>query len=225
MTLDEAKEKCKTLEKLNLDIWNAVNSSTKAGLRSMFCDCWKSITSSGYRILRCKELDPRLGYRVPQFKIREDKPEDVVEIIDNRGKGNHHGDCTTRCISFCTGVDYSTIQKEQFKYLAEEKAKYYYGHLTWRHKRVWEKCLLARGFCELVLPRHISGKVFLRKFKDSGIDDGIIAALSSRHVAAIDMKTNKILDCWNSAGCRIKSIFVPTSQKSMWIAKIDAILK
>ena len=111
MTLEEAKEKCKMLETLNLDIWNAERSSTKAELRSMFIDCWKSIASSGYRILRYKELDPKLGYKVPKFKIREDKSEDIVEIIDNRGKGNHHGDCTTRAISFCTGVDYETIQK------------------------------------------------------------------------------------------------------------------
>ena len=224
MTLEEAKEKCKMLETLNLDIWNAERSSTKAELRSMFRDCWKSIVSSGYRILRYKELDKKLGYKVPKFKIREDKSEDIVEIIDNRGKGNHHGDCTTRAISFCTGVDYETIQKEQFANVAKAKASYWGARLSWRCHKVWSKSLLERGFCELQLPRKVSAKVFIRQFKDSGINEGVIAAKSAHHLAAIDMKSKKILDTWNSAGCRIKSIFIPTAQKSVWMAKLNAIL-
>ena len=224
MTLEEAKEKCKMLEELNLDIWNAERSSAKAELCSMFRDCWKSIASNGYRILRYKELDPKLGYKVPKFKIREDKSEDIVEIIDNRGKGNHHGDCTTRAISFCTGVDYETIQKEQFSNVAKAKASYRGARLTWRCRKVWRKSLLERGFCELQLPRRVSAKVFIRLFKDSGINEGVIAAKSARHLAAIDMKSKKILDMWNSAGCRIMSIFVPTAQKSVWMTKLNAIL-
>ena len=221
MTIEEAKEKCKALEKINLDIWNTSKPDEKTRLRSMFREYWQSISSSGYKILRRKVLDSSLGYRVPQYRVREDGTCSMVSIIDNRGEGNHHGDCTTRCISFCTGVDYTTIQKEQFAVLAEEK-KNYWGKLSWRSPRVWRKSLESRGFYELHLPRRVSAKVFLRKFKDSGIDDGMIAAVSAHHIAAIDMKTKKILDTWNSAGCRLTSIFVPSAQKDLWQRKINA---
>ena len=221
MTIEEAKEKCKILEKLNLDIWNTDKPSAREELRSKFRSCWQSISASGYRIARYKEMDLALGYRVPRFKIRSNSGQELVNIVDNRGEGNHHGDCTTRCISFCTGVDYTTIQKEQFAVLAEEK-KSYWGKLSWRSPRVWRKSLESRGFYELHLPRRVSAKVFLRKFKDSGIDDGMIAAVSAHHVAAIDMKTKKILDTWNSAGCRLTSIFVPSAQKDLWQRKINA---
>lgn len=223
MTIEEAKEKCKALEKINLDIWNTSRPDERARLRSMFRDYWQSISSSGYKILRRKVLDSSLGYRVPQYRVREDGTCNMVSIIDNRGEGNHHGDCTTRCISFCTGVDYTTIQKEQFANLAKAKETYY-GHLSWRSQRVWEKSLTTRGFTEVVLPRHVTAKVFLRKFKDCGIDEGIIAARSSHHIAAIDMKSKKILDIWNSAGCRLISIFVPVWQKKEWMRKIRDVL-
>jgi len=36
------------------------------------------------------------------------------------------------------------------------------------------------------------------------------------------MKTKKILDTWNSAGCRLTSIFVPSAQKDLWQRKINA---
>lgn len=224
MTIEEAKEKCKMLEKINLDIWNTEKPSTRNELRLMFKNCWQSISANGYKILRYKELDSNLGYKVPKFKIREDSTEDIVDIVDNRGDGNHHGDCTTRCISFCTGVDYSTIQREQFANAAKAKASYWERWLTWRSHKVWSKSLINRGFCELYLPRKVSAKVFLRLFKDSGIDEGIIAAMSAHHLAAIDMKSKKILDTWNSAGCRIKSIFVPSSQKWIWTTKLNEIL-
>lgn len=217
MTLEEAKEKCKMLEELSLGIWNADKPNTKAELRSMFCDCYKSIVSDGYKVLPYKELDPKLGYKVPKFKVREDNSKDMVKIIDNRGNGYHKGDCTTRCISFCTGVDYETIQKEQF-----ENARLYGNR--WRTISVWSKSLTSRGFCEIVLPKHVSRKVFLRKFEKSGIDEGIIATQSSGHLAAIDMKTKKILDLFNSAGGRIKRIYVPGTMKDIWTKKINAIL-
>lgn len=223
MTAIEATEKCHILEKLNLDIWAAKTSNEKNALEDQFRSTWRSIVKSGFNIIRGKKYDHIRGYRVPEFKIRNDNTAGLVNIIDNRGNGNHHGDCTTRCISFCTGVDYETIQKEQFANLAKAKESYY-GRLSWRSQRVWEKSLTTRGFTEVVLPRHITAKVFLRKFKDCGIDEGIIAARSSHHIAAIDMKSKKILDLWNSAGCRLISIFVPVWQKKEWMRKIRDVL-
>lgn len=224
MTLEEAQEKCKILNELNLDYWYASTPAKKREIKSMFKDCSTSIRNAGFKVLKYKELDPSLGIKVPKYKVRVDKSEECVSIIDNRAEGgNHHGDCTTRCISFCTGVDYLTIQKEQFANLAKAKAGWNYG-VSWRSPSIWTQSLLTRGFCELILPRHVSRKVFLRMFKDSGINSGIIATRSSGHVAAIDMKTKKILDTWNSAGGRITSIFVPVADKYTWINKINAIL-
>ena len=223
MTAVEATEKCRILEKINLDIWHVASSNEKNRLKDQFRSIWHSIVESGFKVIRGKKYDPIRGYRVPEFKIRNDNTAGLVDIIDNRGIGNHHGDCTTRCISFCTGVDYETIQKEQFANLAKAKESYY-GRLSWRSQRVWEKSLTTRGFTEVVLPKHVTAKVFLRKFKNCGIDEGIIAARSSRHIAAIDMKSKKILDLWNSAGCRLISIFVPVWQKKEWMRKLNAVL-
>ena len=74
------------------------------------------------------------------------------------------------------------------------------------------------------MPKNTSGKVFLRKLaKTSKVSDSIIAAKSAHHIAAIDMSKMKILDVWNSAGCRIKSIFVPVAEKEAWTKKLNAV--
>ena len=214
MTLDEAKAKADLLSKLNIELWDTFDPSRREEIRTQFKSTWNAITMWGFKILKGKKYDPTRGYHIPTFRIREDHSEECVCINDNRAPGGYHkGDCTTRAISFCTGIDYMTIQREQF---ARAKAYNAYG-VTWRTPKIWSQSLTTRGYCELELPRHVTGKVFLRKLKDYGIDDGIIAAKSSHHIAAIDMRTKKILDTWNSAGCRIKTVFVPVSQKYVWM--------
>ena len=213
MTLDEAKAKAKILEKLNLNIWNEVNCIAKEKLRQEFKACWNEITSNGFKILRRREYNWDLGYKVPTYRVREDHSEQCVSIVNNRSaNGYHKGDCTTRCISFCTGIDYDTIQQEQF---ANAKKHGGYG-ITWRTPVIWSQSLTSRGYVEIKLPCHISGKRFLRNIKDCEINEGVIAALSANHLAAIDMKDKKILDTWNSAGCRIRSIYVPVIQQAKW---------
>jgi hypothetical protein len=216
MTADEAKTKADMLGTLNLGIWNAKTSYEQKQLRKQMTVIWRELLNAGFKILKCKAYDNN-GNRIPKFKIYDDGSEKYVSIVDNRGNGYHKGDCTTRCISFCTGVDYETIQKEQFAYAKK------YGS-CWRTCSVWSKSLTTRGFSEIVLPKHISRKVFLKKFEDCGIDEGVIATKSSGHLAAIDMKTKKILDLFNSAGGRIKTIYVPNSMKDVWTKKINAIL-
>lgn len=216
MNLVEAKEKCELLAKLNLDIWHAKTSNEQSCLREKFRTTWQAIQSAGFKIIRCRAYGTD-GNKIPKFKIREDGSEKYVNIVDNRSLNSYvKGDCTTRCISFCTGVDYDTIQKEQF-------ANARMHQCSWCTCSVWSKSLISRGFCEVVLPKRMSRKVFLKKFESSGIDEGIIATRSSGHLAAIDMKTKKILDTYNSAGGRIKSIYVPTRLKDVWMKKINAI--
>ena len=219
MTIEEAMEKCKMLEKLNLSIWNASSSVEESELRKNFKSIVNELTLAGMKIRKWKSFDETRGYRIPRFSIIKPNYENNISIVDNRETGgNHNGDCTTRCISFCTGVNYLTIQKEQFANAVKMSTDW--RKFTWRNSKVWSQSLLSRGFCEIILPRHVSRKVFLRMFKDSEINDGIIATKSANHVAAIDMKTKKILDTWDSSGGRIISIFVPISQKMCWFTNI-----
>ena len=219
MTIDEAKEKANKLSEINLKIWQTPFTDEKKKLRAYFKQIYSNIIAFGYAIHRGKIFNPELGYKIPSFTIVNEKTKDIVEIKDNRGEGNHHGDCTTRCISFCTGVDYTTIQKEQMA-----NARDYCGYgVTWRTEKIWSKSLTSRGFFKLNLPRKMTGKVFLRKLNACNIDNGIIAAKSAHHIAAIDMASKKILDTWNSAGCRIQAIYVPEIQRNEWLIALDQI--
>lgn len=224
MTIEEARCKAQILADLNLAMWKTSSDIELAELRKKFRANWYDIQNGGYKILRRKVYDPKYGYKVPKYKIREDNSEQCINIVDNSDKrGINKGDCTTRCICFCTGEDYLAIQKEQMANVAKTKHSYY-EKLTWRSTKVWKQSLLSRGFSEINLPRRVSRKVFLKLFKDCGIDDGVIATRSSGHVAAIDMKSKKILDIWNSSGGRIITIFVPNAQKDLWTRKINAVL-
>lgn len=215
MTVDEAKEKAELIGKLNFDMWHAATSYDRDQIREKIHVIWKDVMNAGFKIMKCRAYDIN-GYRIPKFKIREDGSEKYVSIVDNRGNGYNIGDCTTRCISFCTGVDYETIQKEQFA-----NAKKHNG--CWRTASIWSMSLTSRGFCNIVLPKHVSRKVFLKMLENKGIDEGIIATRSSGHLAAIDMKTKKILDMFNSAGGRIKDIYVPVAMKDIWTKTLNEV--
>ena len=216
MTIDEAKSKAAELEHLNLAIWDAKDSSTKSALSNKFKQIFMDVRANGFKILRRKVFDANRRYNVFKYKIRDDGSDKLIDIIDNRPvNGCYSGDCTTRCISFCTGIDYSIIQHEQFVEASKHHGK------TWRTTSIWEKSLLSRGFCKIYLPRKVARKTFLKLFNNSKIDDGIIATLSSGHVAAIDMKKKKILDLFNCAGQRIFAIYVPNSQKQIWENAIE----
>ena len=221
MTLEDAKECTKQLEKINLDIWRSSGAKTLE-LRAQFKAIMRSIYDNGFTVRKWKSYNDALGYKVPRYSI-QNKDTGIVNIVNNEYKNGYNvRDCTTRCISLCTGEDYMTIQKEQFANANRMKADGY--NVTWRTMSVWSKSLLSRGFCRIDLPRNVSRKVFLRLFNNSGIDSGIIATRSSGHVAAIDMKSKKILDTWNSSGGRIRTIFVPTAMKDIWTRKINEIL-
>lgn len=223
MTLEEAKLEAKKLGELTLAIWNSSSSIETAKLRAQFHEVWHNINDNGFKVLKRRTADPSTGRTIPVFKIRNDHSEQMVTIVNNRpDSGNHHGDCTTRCICLCTGEDYMTIQNEQMTN-ARKMSKLTWK-LTWRSESVWSKSLTSRGFSKIMLPRKVARKTFLKLFANCGLNDGIIATKSSGHVAAIDMKAMKVLDTWNSTGGRIISIFVPSTQKDIWQKKVAAIL-
>lgn len=124
------------------------------------------------------------------------------------------GDCTTRCISLCTGVDYMTIREEQFLNSA-------YSGVVWRCRDVWERSLTSRGFRVIHLPCRISRRRFIKIFGND-IENGMVATGSFGHVAAIDMKKKKVLDTWDSTGGHIKYIYVHSSQYEMFRKAIEA---
>lgn len=218
MTIDEAKSICSELTKINIDIWKAFSSSEKERLRQTFKSKFKSVIDAGFKIRRWRQLGnpmftPRIVKHTDMMCIATNKPDDL----------NVKGDCTTRCISFCTGIDYMKIREEQMS-IAQASPSW----LTWKHDAVWGKCLTARGFTKLCLDRrHVSRATFIKLAKTLPVFTGKIAAVSSDHVAAIDMASRKILDTWNSSGGRILYIYVPISQKDVyyrWLKQIGCCL-
>lgn len=217
MTIDEAKRSANELERLNIEYWFAHDKASKDSIRKKMAEISKEIYDSGFKIKKSKIWSNERNMCVPSFIIKTDKHKDDVDVIDNRPDGsNYKRDCTTRCICFCTNESYDTIRSEQFANAAALNN-------NWRNRNVWSKSLFKRGFSEIDLPRKVSRSTFLRLFKDSGIDDGVIATLSSGHIAAIDMKKKKVLDTWNSSGGRIYKIYVPNSQYNLYINKIKSI--
>ena len=215
MTIDEAKEICKKLTQINLSIWNAWSTIEKDKLRADFKSECRKLHDAGYKLRRWRQ-DGK-----PMFAPKVERHAEAVLIESNRPDGvNVKNDCTTRCLSFCTGVDYSTIKAEQLKNAREHGRGFY----TWRHDRIWERSLMSRGFVKLVLDRrHVSRATFLKLAESLPVHDGKIATVSSSHVAAVDMSARKILDTWNSSGGRVKSIYVPEAQKDVYYRWLKAV--
>lgn len=223
MTLDEAREQCQQLVKINLDIWNERSTGAKKELRKKYSNLYTSIIAAGYKITRGRVFDSMYGRTIPYAVPTLNKNRNSIAIIDNRSKnGYHKGDCTTRCISFCTGIDYDIIQKEQFNNAKNAHNSPFFRKKTWRTPSVWSLSLTSRGFVEIVLKRHVTRATFIKMFKNSQIDRGIIATRSSTHVAAIDMQKNQILDTWDSSGGRILSIYVPKVQYNEYVRALNS---
>lgn len=205
MTLVEARDLGKKLTDINIKYWDACSFKDKNALRNQFKVLSRLITSNGFKIKKSKDYDPLTKRLIPLFKIIENTSVSFLEINNNTPKSlNVKGDCTTRCISFCTGVDYMTIRNEQLHNSA-------YAGITWRSRIVWEQSLVSRGFKVINLNKRMSRKTFIKTFGNV-ITNGIIATHSSGHIAAIDMSKKKVIDTWDSTGGRIDFIYVHASQ-------------
>lgn len=195
MTIDEANELAKTLVDINKRIWYA-GKHEKAILRDEFKSVAKRIINEGFEIKKhCTANDI-------SFKAVLPRHADCFEYKNNRP--NHRtvkGDCTTRTICSMVSLSYDDIMEEQHR-----NAKLFNG--KWNMIRIWSMSLTTRGYVCLRFKKRISRATFLTKYGNT-IDHGIIATVSSGHVAAINMHTKKILDTWNSSGGRIRQIYVP----------------
>lgn len=209
MDIDVAKELCKLLTDLNLKYWRASNVDEKQTLLYEFRRLIASIKDAGYKIRRWR------NHGKPMFAPCVERHRDTIKFVED---SNIKNDCTTRCISLCTGIAYDLVRKEQ-----DENAKKMGPRWHWNHDIVWEKSLSSRGFVKINFKRKVSRATFLRIAETCPIHEGKIATASSDHVAAIDMAERRILDTWNSSGGRIVYIFVPASQKCAYIDWLDEV--
>ena len=199
MTLEEANAVAAKLGDINYAIWFA-DGIDKKKLKQQFKELARTITANGFT------LKSKCSTKRPEFCISQ--MNSCMQIAANRPNDvNANNDCTTRCIAWCTGLDYNLVKKEQYAY-AESKSRATGCTYKFNSSSVWMKSLLDRGFEKVILPRHVSRAVFLRKLSSYAFDD-IIATVSSGHAAAIDMKSKKVLDMFDSSGGRIKYVLVP----------------
>lgn len=200
MNISEANNLSKTLTDLNIKFWNAGSSDEKEHLRNQFSSLYANILQNGFKITRSKRFDPSYNRRIPLFKIKIDSSKKFISYC----KPKFSRDCTTRCISACTGIDYDTVRSEQLERADD------YG-MNWRMPQVWSKSLTTRDFDIIHMPKKITRKTFIKLFGDD-IESGIIATHSSKHIAAIDMAKRKIIDTFDSSNGRIDYIYVHKSQ-------------
>lgn len=205
MTFDEAKTCASKLTDLNVKYWDAVNYTEKMQFKNEFSKLYDNVKSNGFKIRRVSEFDWTYNRHVPHFKIREDKNSKFISYENNRPQNlKIKNDCTTRCISYCTGIDYMQIRNEQLINAVKHAA-------TWRTNYVWAISLEQRGFKQFTLPKKISRATFLKKFSNK-ITTGVFATHSSGHIAAIDMVKKRVIDIWNSTGGRIDYMYIHESQ-------------
>ena len=208
MTFEEASALAKKLGEINESLLWASSPAAKKALRKQFKAVNAQIVYGGYKargmIIAGK----------PMFTVAKSKNNQYMAYDNNRpeDKQDNTKDCTTRCISYCTDVDYNTIFAEQLANAA--KAGNPYGKNSYKFMSIWAKSLTSRGFVRLDLVRKMSRKRLLVIFAKAKIDHGIIAARSRSHVAAMDLARQKILDTFDSAGGQVTTIFVKEEDAS-----------
>lgn len=220
MTIEEAAKKADQLSQLNAEYWDAHTLESRARIRREFHEISASISSAGFKVVKHSHCS-----LPPTFTVKVNGAQKFVEYTDNTDGNKHPGDCTTRCISFCTGVPYADIRSEQLKFQARKRLIPGCGWMSWRTEAVWSQCLTNRGWKKIKLAKPITRKRFGRVFANiPGIRSGRIATHSSGHLAAFDMEKMKTLDVWNSSNGRVKDIYVPSDKFEAWENAVAAVL-
>lgn len=222
MTIEEAAKKADQLTQLNAEYWDAHTLEARTRIRQEFHEISVSISRAGFKLVK-----HRVSCSLPpMFSVKVNDAKKFVEFADNSDGNRHPGDCTTRCISFCTGVPYAEIRKERLKFQAQKRLTPGCSWMSWRTEAVWSQCLTNRGWKKVVLAKPITRKRFGRVFANvPGICAGRIATHSSGHLAAFDMETMKTLDVWNSSNGRVTDIYVPGDKLEAWKNAISMVLR
>jgi hypothetical protein len=208
MTIAEATTFAHQLTDITVKYWDSTSFLEKDKLRKQFSSIASAISANGFKLRKSRSFDAKYNRFVPKYTIKENKNECFLERYNPRPSNlKTKTDCTTRCITYCTGEDYMVIRNEQM-----QNSRRYGG--SWQVMRIWSKSLESRGFKMIVLPKHMSRATFIKRFS-SKITSGIFATRSSGHIAAIDMAKRKVVDSWDSTGGRITHMFIHESQYDM----------
>lgn len=206
MTLEEAEVLTKKLGDINYKMWHADRLSKKL-LKKEFSDCVRSLAEGGWK--------PKSANNRERPEFHPSRIMSCVEVTWNRPDDAVKNDCTIRCISLCTGVDYHTLLQENLL-RAERKSREFRRSIKFRMPVVWMDSLYSRGFVKVFLPRKVTRKVFVKRMACFTQLDDIIATYSCCHLAAIDMSKMKILDTWDSSGGRVEYVFVPSNKADVY---------
>ena len=211
MEISEATSICNQLSSINIAFWNAPSKDDKLALKSKFAELCKKVEDAGYRISRRK--DHEFGQLKPIF-IPFKKKHACYEHVDVRPNGvTSKNDCTTRCLAYCLGLDYSILGKNQRKIALDEHGSPRY----WNYECVWGKIFRQYGWCKIQLPRKMARFNLAKLTLDL---DFPIATHSSHHVAA--MLKGKVIDTWDSQGGRVDFVYVPSAKAEEFKQRVVA---
>lgn len=214
MELSEATSICNQLSSINIDIWHAYSQNDKLALKSKFVELYKKVENAGYNITRRKVYEfGKFGQPTPTF-IPHKKKHSCYEHVDVRPNGVvAKRDCTTRCLTYCLGLDYDVVGKNQRRMALDEHGSIGY----WNYECVWGKIFRQYGWCKVELPRKIARFNLAKLTSDL---DFPIATHSSHHVAA--MMKGKVIDTWDSQGGRVDFVYVPSAKVEEFKERIVA---
>lgn len=205
MTINEAQKLAEQLTDITVKFWDADSQAKKIELQATYTRITNDIVSAGFKIRKRRVFDSTYSRRIIRYTVKAIPSGSIFEHYNPRPANlKISGDCTTRCIAYCTGEDYMKIRAEQLIASAEIG-------MTWKHIKVWSKSLESRGFKKLLMDKRMTRATFIKKYS-SKITSGIIATRSSGHIAAIDMAKKKVVDSWDSTGGRILMMYVHSSQ-------------
>jgi len=205
MTINEVQKLADQLTDITVKFWDADSYVKKIKLQDTYTHIKNSINSAGFKIRKRWVFDSTYNRRIIRYTVKAIPSGSMFEHYNPCPTNlKIKGDCTTRCITYCTGEDYMKIRAEQLTASAKIG-------MTWRHIEVWSKSLESRGFKKLLMDKRMTRATFIKKY-GSKITSGIIATRSSGHIAAIDMAKKKVVDSWDSTGGRILMLYVHSSQ-------------
>lgn len=118
-------------------------------------------------------------------------------------KGHKTGDCSTRAIVGCLGIDYNKALDLQL----EETKKCYYDFTS---RQVMERVLKKFGYEKMRQPRKADNTKYLVKEMDrvlsqEDLENGVVVNVANHYVA---IKGNNYIDIWNSGNKTVGNYFV-----------------
>lgn len=154
---------------------------------------WADIANAGYRLVRKGGSLVATKARVDgEWRYWNPRPPDHADA----------GDCTTRAISFCTGMEYGDVRRAQ----DEMSVVMTNTASNWNVDKVWTRILTESGWSILML-----GKNARRGTLAKMVGGCTCVTHSNGHVAAVF--DGGVYDSWPSASEVVDWIVVPSAEK------------